>query len=105
MAKFNTVVMTTRSGTEVRFITRGRAKAMSQEEIQEYCIDNGLTMAFTDKEDWAPSNNKIFLIDLKFGLEFCSNKYGVSEDTILSYVRNVAPHMNTSVYIGSKKDA
>lgn len=106
MAKFNTVVMTTKDGTEVRFVTRGRAKAISKEEMQEYCVANGLAVSFTDEEeaDWAPANKKVFLIDLKFGLEFCSSKYGVSHDTILNHVRAIAPHLNTNVYIGGQKD-
>jgi len=99
MSKFNSKVFTTRDGIEVHFITRKRGKPVSEEEMMEYIREAGLVMApVGEDKNWKPASNKLFLTELRSGLAWCANKYGVSELTIESFVRDRLPHINTSYY-------
>ena len=105
MSKFNAVVLTAADGTLVHFVTRARAKAPTMDEILEYLNENDIHLVDLEKEkDWEPPNQRVFLTDLRSGLLFCSNKYGVTEATIEKYVRHMAPHINMNIYSRSKKD-
>jgi len=106
MAKFKALKFTTTDGTQVHFVTRAKAKPILMAEIVEYLTENKLYLIDLDREkDWEPPNKKVFLTDLRSGLVFCSQKYGVSETVIESYVRNIAPHLNTNFYDRSKYNA
>jgi len=99
MSKFNAKIFTVKDGTQVHFITRTRGKLISEEEMMEYAMEAGLVMTNPEEEkDWKPPSAKMFLIDLRSGLAFCSSKYGVSEPTIERYIREMAPHINTNFY-------
>ncbi len=103
MSKFNATRLITLDGTQIHFVTRGRSKLPTQDEIEEYCKEQKLLLKsdFEDTEkDWEPPNKRVFLGDLRSGLVFCSNKYGVTEDTIERYVREMAPHINMGIYKG-----
>lgn len=109
MSKFNAVVLTAADGTQVHFVTRGRAKPPEMDEIMAYFEENNITLADLEAEakaaeDWRPPNERVFLTDLRSGLLFCSNKYGVDETTIETYVRNMAPHINLNVYSRGNKN-
>ena len=105
MSKFNAKIFTTKDGIQVHFITRTRGKLISEEEMMEYAIEAGLVVTKPEEEkDWKPASPKMFLIDLRSGLAFCSNKYGVSESTIERYIKEMAPHINTSFYDRSSAD-
>lgn len=101
MTKFNAKIFTTKDGTQVHFITRTRGKLISEEEMMEYAKEVGLiTTLEEDEKDWKPASPKMFLIDLRSGLAFCSHKYGVSESTVERYIKEMAPHINSSFYNG-----
>jgi hypothetical protein len=107
MSKFNAVVLTAADGTQVHFVTRGRAKTPMMDEIVEYLNENGIVLIDLEAEakaeeaalvNWAPANNKLFLKELREGLTWCSSKYGVSEHVIESYIKAKMPHINESFY-------
>lgn len=103
MAKFNAVVIKAHDGTEIHFVTRGKAKSPTMDEIADYCAENNIIIVdFGEKKEliknWAPPNSKVFLIDLRYGMEFCAQKYGVTEGTLQHYVKNKIPHINLDVY-------
>lgn len=97
MSKFKSKITTTKDGIQIHFITRKNGKLISEEEMMEYAQEAGLTMPGVDtEEDWAPPNERMFLSDLRSGILFCSNKYGVAEEIIERYVRTKAPHITSS---------
>jgi len=106
MSKFNAIVLTATDGTQVHFVTQGRAKLPTMDKIVEYFNENDIYLVDLEKEkDWIPPNERVFLTDLRSGLVFCSNKYGVAEETIESYVRRMAPHITSSFLHRRKEDA
>jgi hypothetical protein len=99
MTKFNAKIFTATDGTQVHFITRTRGKLISEDEMMEYAKEVGLVTTPEEAEkDWKPASPKMFLIDLRSGLAFCSAKYGVSESTVERYIKEMAPHINASFY-------
>ncbi len=92
---YNSIILKTSDNKEIHFVTRGKAKKPTLDEALEYAKSAGLNIRDRDDEkDWGPPNPKIFLSDLRSGIEFCSNKYGVSDDTIENYIKQKAPHIN-----------
>lgn len=112
MSKFNAVVLTAADGTQVHFVTRGRAKAPTMDEINEYLVENDILLMDLEAEtraeeealkSWKPPSNKLFLSELsRDGLTWMASKYGVSEHVLESYVRNCMPHINSSFYTREK---
>lgn len=105
MSRFNAIVFTATDGTQVHFVTRGKAKSPTADEIVEYFNENNIYLVDIEKEKaWEPPNERVFLTDLRSGLVFCSSKYGVTESTIENYVRTMAPHI-TSSFLKRGRDA
>jgi hypothetical protein len=106
MSKFNAVVLKAQDGTQVHFVTRGKSKKPTMDEVIDYMNENNIILANLEseikEEAWKPSNGRVFLSDLRFGLEFCSNKYGVSKSSIEKYITDNAPHINVEYY--NRKD-
>ena len=101
MAKFNSTVVMSIDGKELHFVTRGRSKPITMDEVDDYCKENDIWLAkdIAGVEDWAPvCSNKVFLGDLRQGLSHCSAKYGVSEKTIQAYIKKTMPHTNPNIY-------
>ena len=97
MAKFNAVVIKAIDGTEIHFVTRGRSKEPTMDEILEYATEAGINISErSDEQDWDPPNPKMFLADLRSGLAFCTQKYGITQHTLENYIREKAPHINLS---------
>jgi len=114
MSKFNAVVLTAADGTQIHFVTRGRAKPPLMDEIVEYMNDNDILLHDLEAEvkaeeelmeNWKPANNKLFFSELRSGLAAMTTKYGVSEQVMESYLRRVAPHVNVHIYNKDKKNA
>ena len=103
MTKFNSIVVKGLDGSQIHFVTRGRSKPPTMSEVEENCKDNDIWLAkdIAVQLDWAPiCGNKIFLADLRQGLQYCSGKYGVSEETIQGYIKKKMPHTNPNIYRG-----
>ncbi len=96
---YNSIILTTSDDKEIHFVTRGNAKKPTLKEALEYAKSAGLSIRDRDDvKDWGPPNPRIFLSDLRSGIVFCSNKYGVSADTIESYIKQRAPHLNLKAW-------
>lgn len=103
MSKFNSVILKAKDGTQVHFVTRGKAKAPTNEEVSEYFAEHNLAPVDEEKladdiKNWKPASDKMLLLDLRQGLVWCSNKYGVSESVIQSYIERTVPHLNQTYY-------
>lgn len=99
MTKFNSKIIVARDGTQVHFVGRARSKPFTDEEVAEYLEEHGLSVReFETPENWEPANTKVFLSDLRFGLDFCANKYGISVPALEAYIRRAAPHVNLRIY-------
>ena len=74
------------------FVTRGRAKEISDEEIEEFFGESS-----EGSSQFIPNERgrvTLFLKDLRMGLEFCSSKYGVTVENVISEAHRIAPHLN-----------
>jgi len=88
-------------GTRYVFVTRGRSKPFTLEEAKEYLDDLGRDndIEETKKDDtpWQIPDDRrrkiMFLKDLNMGMEFCTNKYGVTEEQIVAEAQRIAPHL------------
>jgi len=96
--KFNTQERTI-DGVKFVFVTRRRANKFSELEIQEYLVE--ATGKSPEVPEVAPEvfgikdeQRSMFMKDLRFGLKFCCDKYGVTEDEIVDEAKRIAPHMN-----------
>ena len=99
MTKFNVRVEKLDNGTEVHLLTRGNSKPITDKEFQQY---KESLQKNKPVEEWTPvCGNKVFLTDLRLGLEHCSGKYGVSEETIQAYITKKIPHINPNIYRGT----
>lgn len=104
MAKYEYITVA-KDGAIFVFVTRGRSKPFSIEEMEDF-IDNKYErpthMPDETNETFEPTNLNIFLQDLKLGFPFCSRKYGVSEAVIRTTAAKVLPHMNLDVITRQK---
>lgn len=92
----NSVEVTHDNKTYV-FVTRGRSKKFSSNEIAEYFQEGTIVKPL---DVWHIPDNRqrcvMFMRDLQVGLQFCSEKYNVSQDDIIREAKRIAPHMNMS---------
>ena len=95
--KYNVTSMN-RNGETFHFVTRGRSKPFTDEEVNEFFGD----VPQEDKPFKVDGElRRIFAQDLRFGLSFCSNKYGASESAILIEAKRLFPHQNLDKIVGS----
>lgn len=86
-----------RDGVLYKFVTRGRAKKFSQEEIKEFFSIN----AENENNYIVPIHLKrIFAMDLRRGTKFCAQKYGCTEKEVLKNAELLLPGRNLDIYIG-----
>jgi len=83
VSKFKSTMLIALDGTEIHFVVRGKSKAPTLDEIQEYCKEKKIQLA-SDLED-----------------EDC----GVPKSTIENYIKNSAPHLKTNFYREVDKNA
>ena len=79
------------------FVTRGRSKPFSQNEIDDFFNSNVEPISIK-KNTFRLSDNRnhrvMFMNDLKRGLDFCSEKYGVTQEEIVAEANRVGLYTN-----------
>lgn len=107
--KFNTRIVAN-EGKEYVFVAKGNQK-ITDNDIKAFfngnsnkdCEKDGrkeeraeVAAHAADKPKFSIRDElkKIFLTDLKFGLEFCCRKYGATENEIIREARRLAPEIN-----------
>lgn len=93
MSKYNVRVLPHNNGNKYVFVTRKRTKGFSDEELIEALDELEADIAKSNEEQFKVVNTKIFAVDLRSGLDFCSRKYGVSTDTIERKAAELFPHL------------
>ena len=75
------------------FVRKGNAE-VTQEFINEYfsSMENKKKQCKMSVPD-----NKMFAQDLRSGLNFCAQKYGVDRETVLSEAKKRFPHLNMNL--------
>ena len=72
-----------------------RTQIASGKSNQETTLDASEQMG---SQSWSVPENKqrrhIFMRDLRAGIDFCKEKYGVSEAEIIAEAKRIAPHYN-----------
>ena len=106
--KYNTKEVT-HNGQRVVFVTRGRAKPFTTEEAEEFLgtklerlEENIDRIAEVQKLGWTgvPDDRQrkvMFLKDMKFGIEYCINKYGATKEELIAEAQRIAPHFNGGI--------
>jgi hypothetical protein len=115
MTKYRTTMYKAEDGTSFVFVTRGKSEPFTNQEIQDFlarnritrpieAVDERLKQLMDDKptvieeptNTWRLSNGlgKVFLADLKCGLEFCKSKYAVTDADIISEANRLFPSLN-----------
>ncbi len=115
-------------GKEFLFVTRDGANPFTRQEALEHLnkrsrgmeveiligkieASEGVTTIAPTPEpialNWQISENKtsrrIFLQDLRSGLDFCVQKYNVDADRIIKEAKRIAPHLNVTEAVRAKK--
>lgn len=128
MVSYKTVEHKAKDGRIFVFVTRGKSAPFSSEEIAHFLSDtqvapekskaqvvaeelsakllaNGQYEGVTPRPLFAvpKEREKLFLADLRCGIEFCTKKYGASEKDILNEARRVFPSLNLEK-LWEKKD-
>lgn len=80
-----------KNGKKYVFVTRGRSKAFSDEEIEEFFGASGDKTTHFIPDD--RGRRRLFLKDLVNGATFCSRKYGVTTEEVIVEAKRLAPHM------------
>ena len=89
-----------RDGSFHHFVTRGKSKPFTSEEIL------GFFEGDTSSEDVFKVEGglrRIFAQDLKLGLKHCSAKYGAPEDAVFKEAERLFPGQNLERIIGSQR--
>lgn len=80
------------------FVTRGRSKPFSNEEIELYLGTKleQLDTSLPKKEAWegipdVKQRKAMFVSDLRLGIDFCIKKYGASREEIIAEAQRIAP--------------
>lgn len=99
--KYNVRVVD-RNNREYVFVTRGRSKPFSDEEVEQYFGDDVEEVDETDTGFRVEGHlRRIFAQDLQFGLKHCSQKYGISEGEVLREANRLFPQQNLDRIIGT----
>lgn len=99
--KYN-IVNFTKDNKEYRFVTRGRSKPFTPDEISQFLESE--TEAPTSEEFTVSGTlRRIFAQDLRSGLNFCSMKYGVPEASIMKEATRLFPSQNIDRIIGKEE--
>lgn len=100
MVKYNYFKMEV-DGKQLIFVTRGNTKPFTEKEALDF-INNHCDWDFIEEGQkclgFEPTNTKVFTDDLKQGIDFCVSKYGVSKNSIESYIRAKMNHINPKIY-------
>jgi hypothetical protein len=102
--KYN-ILEKTINKTKFVFVTRGKAKPFTEDEVQEFLdetegFDYGIAPVLDEKpqvKDFVvPDSLKtMFLKDLRQkSMKFCVGKYGATKEQICSEAQRLAPYMN-----------
>ena len=76
------------------FVSRG--EPVTKEEMDEFFSEEYLLGDGSEVKQFIPDDRnrvRLFLKDLKIGLDFCSQKYGVSHEAIVAEAKRIAPHL------------
>lgn len=91
---YNSFDIKTDDGTFI-FVTRGNAKPFNMEEANEFLESRGISLNKNKEFRISDNQRLIFVKDIhQMGLKFCINKYGASEEQIVSEAKRIAPHIN-----------
>ncbi len=94
MAKYNYIKKTILD-KEVLFVTRGRSKPFTEEEIADFVAEHTLWDISKEKEGtFEIPNVKMFSVDLRAGLAFCAAKYGTTTDAVKEKAAEIFPHLS-----------
>lgn len=105
MPKYNITTVTIKGETH-HFVTRGRSKPFSVEEIEEYKGVKLERLADPIQREQPKQFRveghlrRIFAQDLKLGLAFCAQKYGASQDAVLEEAKRLFPTQNIDRIVG-----
>lgn len=110
MPKYEAVSKSVDGHTYV-FVTRGRSKPFSDEEMEDFFADSlGVKVQELQEEEaelptFKVNNHlrRIFSQDLTYGIKHCEIKYGASEAQIRAEARRLFPTQNLDVIIGSRE--
>jgi hypothetical protein len=77
------------------FVTRGKAKPFSDEEIKAFFDD----VTSPIEKRWAgipdtKARKVMFMKDLKMGMDFCVGKYAATKEEILAEAQRIAPYFD-----------
>src|SRR5690606_16055018 len=88
-------------GETYHFVTRGKSRPFSKEEADAYLasLEKPVKPFRVEGE-----LRKVFSQDLRSGLEFCSRKYGVSEQAIWDEAVRLFPGQNMDRIVGGKRE-
>jgi hypothetical protein len=101
--KYNVKTVTIKGETH-HFVTRGRSKPFSAEEIESFMdvqLEELEPTPAKPKFKIEGHLRRIFAQDLRSGLEFCSQKYGASPDKIYEEAKRLFPQQNLDRIIGA----
>lgn len=96
----NYTVRTVTEGTNTyHFISRGRSKEFTDEEVSAYMHD---LHPKAEKKEFRVEGTlrKIFAQDLRFGLKHCCQKYGATKEQLLEEAKRLFPQMNIDRIVG-----
>lgn len=78
------------------FVTRDDEKPITQKEIQEFLYGEYLLEEEQEVKQFIPDDKtrkRLFLKDLKLGVDFCVKKYGVTRAEVIAEAKRIAPHV------------
>lgn len=83
-----------RFGKTFVFVTRGKSKRFSSEEVEAFFERYGMPMLTEEDTSFEIPNVKMFSVDLRSGLKFCANKYGTTIDAVKEKATEIFPHLS-----------